>query len=79
MQAAGLTKPGHPDYIGSAPEQISENLANIVELGDQADELKSTYFDGSCGDEDECASTIESMIESTKQIIQEIEEIELRS
>lgn len=78
-QAAGLTKPGHPDYIGSAPAQISENLANIVDLGDEAYELETTYSNGSCGDIDECASTIERMINSAKQIIQELEAIELRS
>lgn len=79
MQAAGLTKPGHPEYIGTAPEQIRNNLANIVKLGDHADELKKTYYNGSCGDKYECANTIESMIYSARQIIQELEAIELRS
>lgn len=75
----GLTKSSHPDYIGEPPSSIKEYLANIVTLGEEVESVGQTFTDGSCGSKNECVNAIDSMIESIKLTIAEIEKVELRS
>lgn len=76
---SALTKSSHPDYIGEPPAAIKEYLENIVTLGEEVEYVGGTFTDDSCGTKDDCAFAVDSMIESIKLTIAEIEKVELRA
>lgn len=74
-----LTKSGHPDYVGEPPAAIKEYLEKIVTLGEEVESVGETFTDDSCGTKDDCVYAVDSMIESIKSTIAEIEKVELRA
>lgn len=74
-----LTKSTHPSYVGEPPAAIKEYLENIVSLGEEVESVGGTFTDDRCGAKDDCAYAVDSMIESIRLTIAEIEKVELRS
>lgn len=79
LSAEGFMKSSHPDYIGEPPVAIKEYLDNIVMFGEDVERAGRTFTDESCGAKDDCVYAVDSMIESIKLTIAEIEKVELRS